>query len=403
MSLLLDALKRAEQEKLARGGAEAAAAPQAVPHAAPRAVAAVPPPSLELQPIGGAQAKADAAAHAAQVVFQAKTAANAPAEPERKMGMVWATIGAIAVVAIAAGAYVWYSINALTPKAAAYTPRPAAAPVPPPGSSAMPTSAAVAQSALLAQAPPAPQPAVSQPIPPAPAAAAAPAAADPSPARAPTAASSVEALLRESAPAAAPPLRMDRTAEAPRRVPAAVSAGYEALRQGDVAEARRSYEAALAGDPANADARLGLATAEARLGNHPAAAHHYRRVLEGDPRNATALAGLAALADFTRPDVLESQLRAQVDAQPGSAALHFTLGTLFASQRRWHDAQAEFFEAHRIEPGAADILFNLAVSLDNLGQSRVAADFYARALAAARTQPSQFDPAAASRRLAEIR
>jgi Tfp pilus assembly protein PilF len=404
VSLLLDALKRAEQEKLARGGGTEPSAPPPVAHAAPRAVAAVAAvPALELQPLGaapgGGAARHDAAAHAAQVVFQAKAAANAAAAPERKMGMVWATIGAVAVVAIAAGAYVWYSINALTPQATAYPIRsgppraapPAAVPEPPVAPAA--SVAVVTPTAANLEPAPGTSP-VAAPAPP-PAASAKPAT--------PTAASSVEALLRDAPRAAPPPLKLDRTEDAPRRVPAGIAAGYEALRQGDIAAARRNYDSALAADPANVDARLGLATAEARAGNRPAAAHHYRRVLEADPRNAVAQAGLAALSDFARPDALESQLRAQVESQPGSAALRFTLGTLFASQGRWHDAQAEFFEAHRLEPGAADILFNLAVSLDHLGQSRVAADFYARALDAARSQPAQFDPAAASRRLAEIR
>ena len=48
-------------------------------------------------------------------------------------------------------------------------------------------------------------------------------------------------------------------------------------------------------------------------------------------------------------------------------------------------------------------MYNLAVSLDHLGQTRPAASFYARALEAARGQPAQFDPEAASRRLAQIR
>ena len=58
----------------------------------------------------------------------------------------------------------------------------------------------------------------------------------------------------------------------------------------------------------------------------------------------------------------------------------------------------------RITPaaGSGDIAYNLAVSLDHLGQSRVAAGFYRRALEAARGRTAQFDPAAAARRIAEI-
>jgi cytochrome c-type biogenesis protein CcmH/NrfG len=196
---------------------------------------------------------------------------------------------------------------------------------------------------------------------------------------------------------------MDRAAESPRRVPAEVAAGYGALRQGDFAAARRAYHAAIATDPNNVDAHLGLATIAARDSNRAAAADHYRRVLDADPRNPTAIAGMAALADYSRPDALEAQLRGDIARIPDSAALHFTLGNLYAAQARWSEAQGAYFEAHRLDPATADIAYNLAVSLDHLGQRRVAAEFYRRALESAQGRTAQFDPAAAARRLAELR
>jgi len=212
-------------------------------------------------------------------------------------------------------------------------------------------------------------------------------------------------LLRDAAPSPAPepPLRLDRSPEPQRRVPPEVAAGYDQLRQGNLAAARRSYEAALAANPANLDAVLGLATVEARAGSRTSATIYYRRALDVDPRNATALAGLAALADAARPDAVESELRSDLARNPASGALHFALGNVLAAQRRWGEAQAEYFEAHRLDPGSPEIVFNLAVSLDHLGQGRVAAGFYARALDAARGQYAPFDPAAVRRRLEELR
>ena len=113
---------------------------------------------------------------------------------------------------------------------------------------------------------------------------------------------------------------------------------------------------------------------------------HYGRALEIDPRNATALAGLAAVSQFSRAEGAESQLRADLAVNPGSAGLHFTLGNLFASQSRWGEAQAEYFEAFRIDAANADYAFNLAVSLDHMRQPKLAAEYYARALDAARSQ-----------------
>lgn len=421
MSLLLDALKRAEQEKLARQGEAGAAAP-APTLRDPAPTAARPATSaggLELQPMPGAPAanpnatlgtppRADA--HAAQAVFQAKAANN---DGSKSRGMLFATIGAIAVVAIAAGAYVWYAVSALTPKpssAFAMRPRPITAPVPPPAGSlsANPTAAEAALASAPAMAAidsvnsakstpfASPNPGAASAPPPAPAA------------TAPKLRPAEEAaanLLRDAAPSPAPepPLRLDRSPEPQRRVPPEVAAGYDELRQGNLAAARRSYEAALAANPANLDAVLGLATVEARAGSRTSATIYYRRALDVDPRNATALAGLAALADAARPDAVESELRSDLARSPTSGALHFALGNVLAAQRRWSEAQAEYFEAHRLEPGSPEILFNLAVSLDHLGQGRVAAGFYTRALDAARGQYAPFDPAAVRRRLEELR
>jgi Tfp pilus assembly protein PilF len=206
-------------------------------------------------------------------------------------------------------------------------------------------------------------------------------------------------LVKDTPPT--PSLRL-APAERP-RVPAEIAAGYEALRAGDLREARRSYAGALAADPSSLDAQLGLATIEGRLGNAAAAAVHYRRALDLDPRNATALAGLASIADMSQPEILEGQLRADIGRYPQSAALHFALGNLYASRQRWEEAQGAYFEALRIEPASADTLYNLAVAMDHMRQSRLAADYYRRALDASRGQAAQFDPAAAQRRLAELR
>jgi tetratricopeptide (TPR) repeat protein len=182
-----------------------------------------------------------------------------------------------------------------------------------------------------------------------------------------------------------------------------VRQGYDALKSGDMQAARKHYEAAVAADSTSLDAHLGLAAAAARTSDRETAARHYRRVLALDAKNASAVAGLASLADFTRPNGLEEQLRADITRYPQSAALQFTLGNLYASQSRWTEAQAAYFEAYRLDPESADLAYNLAVSLDHLGQARLAADFYQRALAATGKQAPQFDKSQVSRRIAELK
>lgn len=383
MSLLLDALKRAEQEKLARGDRPdlQIVGPGEGQHSSRHERAEAAGAGLELHPLTPPPAAAAAAAtrektaaQAAQAVFQAKVE---PGRDKPRRTLIVIALAVIILAILGAGGYLWYAMKSLTPPLAtrpAPMPITAASPAPAPAASVVGT--------------PAPEPA------PAPPPRAAPAVPD----RERIAA---EALREAQAVREAPPLRMDRTQDTP-SVPADVSAGYDALRRGDYASARRSYQAALAADSASLDANLGLATAEARAGNISAASLFYRKALELDPRNATALAGLAALADASRPGAVEARLREDVLRTPQSAALRLALGNVYAAQKRWSEAQGEYFEAHRLDPANPDIAFNLAVSLDNLGRAALAAQFYRRALDSARGQPAQFDPAAVSRRLAEM-
>ncbi len=396
MSLLLDALKRAEQEKLAR---QSESPPPTAPHPA-SSMQAANAPNLELQPIPSAAGVAPRSdAQSAQAMFDAKTAAR-PAEGGKK-GALLAALGAIAVIVIAAGAYVWFSIQTLAPKslATAGPLRPPPAPTPSPAAGLAPigptTTAGVPGAPARFESSPA-----SPPLAPVTPSGEPPAAPLRNRAAAEAAQKPAPNLLRES-PAEAP-VRLERSTDAV-KVPVNIAQGYAALRDGNLDVARREYAAAVAANGASVDARLGLATVEARTGNLPAASLQYRKVLDLDPRNATALAGLASLADTSRPEAVETQLRVDIDRNPESAALHLSLGNLFASQSRWAEAQRAFFEAHRLRPGSADTLFNLAVSLDHLGQSRLAAEYYRRALDAARGESSQFDPALVSRRLAEMK
>ena len=406
MSLLLDALKRAEQEKSAR---QTTAPPAADP---PRVAAVAPAPApasksvLELQPMREAERESAARSAEAREAAANLMHAKLPAAKgsSNKLALALAIVG-VAVIVIGAGVgYVWYAMQP-TLRAAAPAAERKRAFVPQPIPSAPPAVASV-DPAKLPATPPVEAPRVPPAIAPVVDAKNAP-----EPATRPTAPEAPRAdgdsqqlmanLLKEAAAPVAPPVKFERTAKAP-GIPPEVRSAYAALTGGDLATARRGYLAVLATDAANFDALLGMATVEARLGNREGARAYYRKVLDIDPRNGTALAGLAAIAQAVAPDTVESQLRADLARDPESSALHFTLGGLYAAQSRWGEAQAQFFDAYRLEPGSADIAFNLAVSLDHLGQAKLAAQYYARALEAARAASAQFDAAAARRRMAEL-
>ncbi len=346
-------------------------------------------------------------AQAAQNIFNAKDAA---ADTGSKKGiLIWSGLVILLIVIAGFGSYVWLQMAAFTPRPVASHARPGPlAPLPapasplapaPPGAPQVPGTAAPVESFVPTQ-----QPTSAIPAPPGSTAAPAPEDAHKAPARGDRAPDAMAALLRESSASggAAPPVRLAPSRETPRVAPD-VSRGYRDLAEGDLAAARRSYGTALLSDPTSLDALLGMATVEARGGNRYAAATYYGKALAVDPRNATAQAGLAALQQDLNPDGLETHVRAQIAQNPQSAPLHFALGNVMAAQSRWNEAQVEYFEAFRLEPASADFAYNLAVSLDHLKQPRLAAEYYARAVEASRSQATQFDPAAAARRLAQIK
>lgn len=180
-----------------------------------------------------------------------------------------------------------------------------------------------------------------------------------------------------------------------------VQQGYQALASGQLGTARQQYEAVLQQDPVNRDALLGLA-AVSQQGNQGAqAAALYLRLLEINPDDGVALAGLIGLrqGDLVQS---ESRLKAILERTPESGPVLFALGNVYAQQRRWPEAQQQFFRAYSAVPGNADYAYNLAIGLDRLNQPKLAATYYQRALTLAQTSPSAFDRAAAQQRLGEL-
>ena len=144
-------------------------------------------------------------------------------------------------------------------------------------------------------------------------------------------------------------------------------------------------------DAHHPDALLGLAAIAQQRGENQAATQYFGRVLALDPRNAVANAGMSALS--ADDDHNESRLKTLLREQGNSAALHFALGNLYAGQSRWGEAQQAYFNAYTLESGNAEYAFNLAVSLDHLGQKKLAAQHYQRAMQLDPSHSAGFDHA----------
>ena len=156
----------------------------------------------------------------------------------------------------------------------------------------------------------------------------------------------------------------------------------------------------LGNDAHNRDALLGLAAIAQQQGQDDAAQHYYHQLLVLNPRDPVALTALMAYS----PDEgnTESRLKSLLDDQPRSSALHFALGNYYAGISNWGEAQQSYFNAHTLEPANAQFIFNLAVSLDHLGQRKLAAQYYQQALQLDTADNSGFDHAQAQLRLNEL-
>ena len=181
-----------------------------------------------------------------------------------------------------------------------------------------------------------------------------------------------------------------------------LSEAFAAFQAADFARAEALYREVRAADPGNVDALLGLGALAARGSRTEEAREFYQAVLLAEPRNAAAISAMSTLPAAGARNLDESTLKSLLRDQPGAANLHFALGLQYVAQGRWPDAQMAFFDAVRNEPANADYAYNLAVSLDQLGQSAPAAAYYQRALELA-SASSLFNAGAAGERLATLR
>lgn len=408
MSLLLEALKKAEAAK--RREEDPTAGSEAAPAAAPPPARITPAHELELIDDEFAQAARFAGldvpeprpatppppvpgAEAARVLFDAKGPA-----PRGKSPLTW-LIAVAGLLLLGIGGWVMWQIGLLDngravapaaspspPAARIATPTPA--PVPSPAQSAA-SVAAVAPSSLPVGAPmTAPAAVPDDALAAAPSsrflsgqlAADAPAPTPPPPAAAP----------------AAPPIRITRNAPV---IPQDINEGYAAFNAGEYDRARVAYERALRADPRNPDALHGLMALADVRGDAQQARMLLRRIAEIDPADPSVQ---VALSENVDPAAQEARLLNIAAAQPQSAPAAFALGNLYAGQARWREAQQAYFNAWTLAPDQPDHAYNLAVSLDQLRQPRLALQYYREALTLRSQRSAAFDADAVAARIAAL-
>lgn len=180
---------------------------------------------------------------------------------------------------------------------------------------------------------------------------------------------------------------------------------FDAFNVNDYLAARALYQQALREMPNSRDAMLGLAAVGLRVGDTVTARETYLRLLQLNPRDVLARVGLLETIPARDPVAQESELKSLFEAHPNVAHLAFSLGNLYASQRRWNEAQQSYYDAllsaKSADNGAIspDYAFNLAVSLERLNQVESAYSFYREALLQSRVATPSFDPQTLRERL----
>lgn len=388
MSLLLDALKKTEQAR---------------PDVVQGTASSPPTPTLTLETLPetpknktAREAEDDPARMSAHNLFAAK-----PMRTGTRLGIVPLALLAGLLFAAGGGYYVWREISPMpmmkdqspapSPSFIAITAPPSTAPAPlvvaPEALPVTPGSAPVAPgSQIIAE---------EEPI---------------STKRAPAL---VMSAPQASIPKAAKPIRIEHDPKTVKpihiehdkdtaTVDPTLLAAYQAYRNGDLDTARKHYDEVLHKDTKNRDALLGLGAIAQQQSQDAAAAHYYRQVLALDPRDPIAHAGMSTLFGTADTAGTESRLKLLLAQQPQSAALYFALGNHYTEQSRWSEAQQAYFEAVKRDPDDGRFVFNLAVSLDHLGQSRLAAQYYQRALQLSPADTAGFNRAQVQQRMNEL-
>jgi tetratricopeptide (TPR) repeat protein len=187
------------------------------------------------------------------------------------------------------------------------------------------------------------------------------------------------------------------------RVNPRIEVAWQAYNRGDLKVALANYRDVLTEEPTNRDALLGMAALEVRANRLEEAEIYYRRLLQVNPRDPYAQTGLLALrGQLADPVQTESRVKTLLSTDPEAQVLNFTLGNQYAQQGRWSEAQQAYFKAYAAEPENPDFAYNLAVSLDQVRQPKVALEYYRRAIALALQRSSSFDQTLARNRVQEL-
>ena len=182
-----------------------------------------------------------------------------------------------------------------------------------------------------------------------------------------------------------------------------LDAAWSAYDDGQYDAAKKLYTEVLSIEKSNRDALLGMGAIAVIEKDNLAARDIYRSLLKQDPRDPIAIAAIASLqSDDVTLESDEKFLTNMLQKNPDAPHLNFALGNVYAQQGKWKFAQQSYFNAWQHDVENADYIFNLAVSMDQLGKQQQAVDFYKDSLNKSKNKQVSFSREAVQKRITEL-
>ena len=178
---------------------------------------------------------------------------------------------------------------------------------------------------------------------------------------------------------------------------------WQAYDDGRYSSAKNLYIEVLNSEENNRDALLGLGAIAVMEKDYAPARDIYMSLLEQDPRDPIAIAAIASLqSDGVSLQEDERFLQNILLKNPNAAHLNFALGNVYAQQEKWKSAQQSYFKAWQQDIENADYIFNLAVSLDQLGKTEQAINLYRESLSKSNNKQISFSREDVQKRITEL-
>ncbi|BBN60065.1 tetratricopeptide repeat protein [Hydrogenovibrio marinus] len=185
-----------------------------------------------------------------------------------------------------------------------------------------------------------------------------------------------------------------------RELESAVSMAFKAYQRSDWQSARRYYQQAYEEDSSSLPALFGLGAVAVQLGEQNKAVAYYQKVLALEPRNQLAQKAILSIQSLENSNQRTiDELKSLAEASPNDSEATFALGNAYAKRKDWVTAQSYYFKAYQHNSAQPIYVLNLAVSLDQLGEYRLAKQYYDEALAKSSVSSPEFDTNSIKRRL----